>query len=438
MGRPANPNLPSPTYTPRTWATDAAYPGGSDPWSLQPNKVEPASPAEGFVPATGASAEEVNKLFADGFDTQADQKTYEQGLRDGANAYLQSLVDYLAQGPALRFGQSTTGPLTNPARILFNKATREWCASGPLTTGGTTNTSFFSRTTDYRTSWNVTNEIGAGAQIVCWNGACAIDPNGNIVIPGAGNASDGDKVTEYNGATWTKHAGVFSPNLLNPDVTYDPISGNWIVAGASLAGTLYVYTSTNRSAWTSRTAPALTWKNAILGSNDLGTVVMMCPASLLGFGTGSTGQVSFSSSTDGGVTWTAEDFHTLTFASSGTSPYLGRPKWTGTKWIVVASNATDLKTYVLTSPDGATWTVVATLTSVAITNVACVGELIAGVTSTGRVIFSTDDGVTWQWTDEDVSTWKVIHAGAGRFIMNGSTGAVFVGPGTGTGVGAVT
>jgi hypothetical protein len=447
MGRPANPTLTAPSYTPRTFATDANYPAGADPWSGNPTKVEPASPAEGFVPETGASAEEMNKLLNDAYTTQADAKSAHVTTVSEVGTSLQNLIDYLAQGPTLNFDAPAAGGLAGSRTIEFIPATLQWIAFGPTTSGTVTAI----RTRDRRT-WPTANEIGAGAQIAGYNGRAAVDTSGNIVMPGSG-VTDGDKVTEAtSAAVWTKHAGVFAVAMVAPDVRFDVTSGLWCVcAKKNAVNAVQVYTSPDRTTWTLRTPPVFTFDAVsgpwvTLGSNGAGTLIMK------GIYNASTGVIAannvaqFSRSTDGGVTWSAPVSYAAAFANTtppGSAYYDERPIWTGAYWISVESNDTDLKSYIFTSTDdGVSWTNVKTLTSVSIKCIAALGELLVALcktsAATGRVIFSIDRGVTWYYTDENLSvSGAYIYQGAGRFATIAGANACF-GSGSGMGVKVVT
>jgi len=447
MGRPANPSLTAPSYTPRTFATDANYPAGSDPWSGNPTKVEPASPAEGFVPETGASAEEVNKLLYDGFTTQANAKTAHATTVTEVQTNLQALVDYLAQGPVLDFAAPAAGGLAGSRTIEFIPATLQWIAFGPTTSGTVTAI----RTLDRRT-WPTANEIGAGAQIAGYNGRAAVDPSGNIVMPGSG-VTDGDKVTEAtSAAVWTKHAGVFAVAMVGPDVRYDVTNALWCVcAKKNGVNAVQVYTSPDRVTWTLRTPPVFTFDAAVgpwvtLGSNGAGTLIMKGIYNASTNPNAANNVAQFSRSTDGGVTWSAPVSYAAAFATPvtvGQGYYDERPIWTGTYWISVESNPTDLKSYIFTSTDdGVSWTNVATLTTVAITCIAALGELLVALCKTsaavGRVIFSIDRGVTWHYTDENLSVANsYLYQGAGRFATISGANMCF-GSGSGMGVKSVT
>jgi hypothetical protein len=428
MSRPVNPS-----WTVNGWASNANYPAGSDPWSNQPTKVSPPSPAGGFVPNQGAAAEYFNYLLNDIFN-----------LHLSARIAFGNVLNYIGQIPALSFRSSVT-MLAGTSLIKFDAGKLNWLGGGSAGVSGGT----MIRTKDLR-AWPTSNEISS--PITVFDGAFDVDPSGNIVQPGTG-ATDGAKVNEYAAgtATWTTRTGLFSPAFIAPDVVYEPVSGLWCVAGKQNgAFALGVYTSSNRTSWTSRTAPTVANDGIAgpycrLGVDGSGGMVMQAfKGSWPGSVTSDT--VSFSKSTNGGVSWGAVNAHNITWSNTAGSSVVPRPVWTGSKWVAVAANthASVMKTNVYNSSDGVTFAVAAELTNCAISNIVALGELVVGFCKdlngdTGRIVFSIDSGETWNYTDECVpgltsSLAGICAAGSRLVIVDAAGGKLYFGDGTGLGV----
>lgn len=402
-GRPINPAWSVPI-----WAPDANYPASADPWTTTPCKVDhPGRASVGFTPKSGVGAQCVNKLWNECF-------TVDQSTKDS----LVALYDYLGQLVLLSFQRLTiAGSMPTVGPIKYCAATNMWHAS-----------------TDKRTqdlfSWSTT---GGGAGVTNPDGNFDLDTPGNIVTAGSG-ATNGVKVAEFDGTAWTTHATAFGTAYVRPDVVYDPVSTNWIVAGKKngvLA--LQVHTSTDRATWTAQTAPTVpddgNGPNATLATDGLGNIVMQSFKSSIPSIAG--GSVSFSKSTDGGVTWSTADTHVNAFPAGSSNLVFPKPIWTGSVWLAVEFNdAGGGGTLVYSSADGLTFSLVATLTSV-ITSIAAHGSLIAGITLAGKVVFSIDSGVTWRQTSIPVlSGGKTIAAVDGRLVVP-STSYLYVSSGTG-------
>lgn len=112
--------LPSPQF-----ATDVNYPAGGDPWSGQPNKVDPATLAQtGFIPATYLASEHVNyelgnhgdwiNFLAESQRYEAKWVTWTRAI-GAANAY--------ANDMHLTWTAGATAPALTPPLALFNQPT---------------------------------------------------------------------------------------------------------------------------------------------------------------------------------------------------------------------------------------------------------------------------------------------------------------------------
>lgn len=391
-------------------------------------------PSDGDGP--GIKAADVNA----GFEGLADRTANITDRTALVEATIAALDKRMLAGTALSFRSAVT-MLANTSRIRFAGLT--WLGGGSTLGFGT-----MIRTKNIR-SWPGSNEIVS--LVNSFDGAFDVDPSGNIVQPGSG-ATDGAKINEYNGASWTVRTGLFSPSFIAPDVVYDPFHALWCVAGKKNGvAALGVYTSPNRTAWTSRTAPTVTNDGFTgpycrLATDGAGTIVMEAFKTTQPAGD-TADTVSFSRSTDGGVSWSAADGHNITWGATGGGG-LPCPVWDGSKWVAVTYNLTSKETYVYNSADGAAFTQVAHLTTCAIQNIVALGALVAGFAKDknadfGRVVISLDSGVTWQYTDECVpgltnTLAGIAAAGSRLLLVDAAGGNIYVGAGTGTGVEAVT
>ncbi len=374
------------------WATDANYAAGGDPWNGQPNKVLPSAGQiqSGFVPNVAAPADYINYLF-----------------HVTANA-----VKGMAFSDVMNWGAPVVGIL-HPTRVKYIQGTFA-AAAGLYYFGGDEQTAgtYFAlsrspdpgapTTTDELTTAGITFDAGSGSSNF------DVAPDGTIVVPGSG-VTDGAKVLESDViGTWTVHAAVFgSGAMVFPDVVRDPVNSLWSVAGHRSGGSLVdFYTSPDRVTWTARTAPTAIPHDGTNGptvtlATHGGTIVaMLHPSSVPGDHT--VNSISFSASTDGGITWSVIDTHTTAFASAGNGQF-PKPVWTGTKWAAYVANVTDFKTYVYNSLDGITWTQVALLTTNAFLSMAADGGgdgvaddgVLLAVTTSGKLVYSLDAGATW-------------------------------------------
>jgi hypothetical protein len=417
-GRPKPFSWTTPGWTIPVWAPNANYPAGSDPWSANPCKVvHPGAASVGFTPDTGAAAENFNQNFFDAFTTDDAAKSWASTHKSEVQTDANALRAFVA---LQQFELKAGGALFS----RYLPSTKLW----------------YGDITAFRAYVGGTNVIPSqgGAAITNVHGS-NVDESGNIVQLGTG--VDGDKVTEFNVGTqtWTKRTGIFSPALQTGSVEFDPVSGLWCaVAIRTDTHAAHVYTSWDRATWTQRTPPAMpstgtTGPLSGLGSDRAGKLVMASTKGLY-IGELATESVSFSLSTDGGVTWSTPDTHVTTWtltASSGEPPI---PHWDGTKWVCVITNQTDNASYVYNSDDGATWTQVAHLTGACIAGTIGVDPdsgLLAGTTKDAQAVYSEDHGATWKRVGFATSgTGAGAACAAGRFFFS-LGGTIYMGLGSG-------
>lgn len=268
--------------------------------------------------------------------------------------------------------------------------------------------------------WSTVTEISAGALTTqkCFD--FDVDDAGNVLV--VDDAIDGTKACTAAGV-WTKVTGAMGNDPTKPSLVYDPVAALWCVAFKDGAN-LRVKTSANRgTTWTARTMPTGFGASSYLtlGTNKTGRIVMQ------GF-TGTNGYFAYSD--DGGVTWSAGTTHALGFTAVTPTYYNARPIWNGTHWLAKFNDAAGCK--VFSSPDGATWTAVATLTATPIRTIAALGALWCGLTTTSDIVYSADAGVTWRGADTRAFSAIGIYSNHLRFIATGSS-FLYVGPGIGTG-----
>ncbi len=412
MSRPA-----APSYTVEDFAPDADYPAGGNSWNGNPTKViPPGQTSVGFSPNQGNAAQYHN---------------WAHNAWSVAHAAVKSfLITFFAWFLA-RYLQLAARNWYAPLSCVVGSREVRY-ANGTYFVGGSDGSgkAAVGRTTDPQV-WATTNET-SGNVFTSTFGNFDAATDGSLVVPGSG-ATDGTKVLECTaGGSWTVHTSMFATALINPDCVYEPLSTNWIVFGKRNGAFLAdVYTSTNRTAWTAQTPPASIPNDGVggpyvtMGKDGLGKVVAQFhPAAVPGNDV--TNSVSFSCSADGGVTWSAVDTHVTAFATAGSNAQHARPIWSGTNWVAVEFSAQDVACYVYNSADGITWTQVANLTTNAIQSIApdTEGGVVFGVTSTGKQVYSIDEGATWFPVGIKLATTYVrAFAANGGLVMTDPTNA---------------
>jgi hypothetical protein len=241
-----------------------------------------------------------------------------------------------------------------------------------------------------------------------------------------GNASDIFAVSDGSNKSWIYAAGVWTKVSLavigvssytKPNVSFEPVSGNWICFTGTGAGTELLFTTPDGLTGTSRTLPTgfnASNTNVTVGVDGLGNAVAV------NFdGT----NIRFSYSTDGGVTWSASTSAALGFASGGFGAQ-GRfctPIWNGSMWMVVATKSTFSQSAVYVSNDGVTWTLQSSQggAAVALQNLKNIGDLWVATNTAGNLLlFSVDSGVTWHKTGQCfLGSFAFFHTDGNRFLL---------------------
>lgn len=261
-----------------------------------------------------------------------------------------------------------------------------------------------------------------------------LDSSGNMLVV----SQTIDNITKRTAAGTWSNAISDGNTTAEPNIIWEPVSGNWILAYSTGA---VLWTQTSGNLWTTRTTrTSPTFPGAArvtMGHNGAGRVVMQ------GFSGTNT---YFSYSDDGGVTWSAPTTLALGFTYSSTGRHNPRPVFNGKAWVAVAMNTTTGVSRVFTSPDGATWSIGSSFTSTAICNIAGLGGIVLGSTirpggTNGGIVHSSDDGATFRrgegtYIPSGAAPRGVI-ATASRFVIL-STNQVYPGIGFLEGGGLVT
>lgn len=424
-GRPADPNLTSPSYTTRTFAPDANYPAGSQPWNGQATKVEPAGAASvGFTPDTGAAAEEVNKLFSDAYAQDAASKSYETTLRNEAQTALSNIYAFAGIIPILNWLPESPPASPNMNGGFYAKGSRRWYVFG--------NSGDVRESLDHGYSWSAStllSGVAAGTE-TCLKGDS--DTSGNVVI-----ATQNGAIFQRTASSgvWTKV--VTFGGSLHQDVAFDPVSGLWATVRDE-GTTAQIMTSSNRTAWGAQSPPA-GWNdwttypamgNLRICSNKAGRIVVVGQG-YDALGPAGAGLCRAMASNDGGVTWTDGGTFATTIASP-TTACLVYDDVTATWMYTIGEQSGTHSSEVWTSADGLTWTKKATLANYCLQSVAPFGASWVGIATEsgtfGHIVFSLDAGATWQFagvrrTASGGAPVPAIAAGGGGLmaIMGGNT-----------------
>jgi hypothetical protein len=224
----------------KPWATDATYDASAEAWSLQPTKDEPsnATAEQGFVPNSLLAAEELNYLFHN----------------------LAENLDALADLPALSWGEVRVDGASTP--ILF-----------PSTTGAIVCSSFDAVGRPRLiaiNSWDINSAtVFSSRDGWAWTSATTAPPsftvgelvslvsNRNMNGPRAMivGTSGGNTIRAWQsadgGVVWTGPSTITSGAANASGKGHITVGGLYIVFGGSV-----LFTSTNGTAWTSRSTAA--------------------------------------------------------------------------------------------------------------------------------------------------------------------------------------
>lgn len=364
MTRPADPS-----WTVGSWATNANYPAGSDPWSAQPTKVAHPGPLGGFVPAQGAAAEyfnyELNRIYA----TQTSEKSK-----------IAELLNFIGQvqiqnWPYLESGDKGSPRVWCQGDADFDPIKGLWVSIAYNSASG--NRGYTSPT---GVTWSSLGDFGNSNT----SAAVVVDRDtGKYYATAAGQIGD------WDGTTWTMIASG-TGRILSTGKWF---SSKAVFVGAESGPTTKISTYTTAAGHTNRTVPgtvtnALTWASAVGGSTMLAVPIEHAGANLVGM------------TTTDGITWTAAAFPTIAAGESIQDVGYGNGVF-----MIAVSDSLDLTpdTKIYTSATGAagSWTLVKTLTGKYVNALACTGSLWFaswGADSTSeyaRGIFSLDNGATW-------------------------------------------
>lgn len=217
---------------------------------------------------------------------------------------------------------TTTGDIiyasgaSTPARLGIGSTNQVLTVSGGVPTWTTPSSAVTTWTARYGNSSN----INAGA----YNGS-------NLYVVGG---TSGFLATSPDGITWTSRTSGFGTNAIY-SIAYG--NGLWVAVGDNAV----ITTSTDGITWTARTSGfgASDSINHVIYANSLWVAVGR------GGGTTNTGGITYSSD---GLTWTRKS-QSVTIGTT-----YGMVSWNGTNWVVVGQNSTN--NYLYASTPSGTWT----------------------------------------------------------------------------------
>lgn len=302
----------------------------------------------------------------------------------------------------------------NSSKFAFSPVDQSWAA---VSQGGIDQL----ETTHNSASWvDQVALLGAGKILL----DVAFDGSGNLIVLTSTQALY--KLTRSAYATW---AGGLTGNVLTASpaggaLDFDPTS-SLLVAVYRTAG-IKLDTSANATAWTNQTLPAA-WSgyagtsNPELGISSTGKLV----AALLNPGASANFEIIYSSNGTAwsGVTKTAS---ILSAAEMTAGARITRPTYDPTSkwWFLIISGTTVDKAEVWKSTDdGATWSVVTTMTSkdVSVHSLCVIGGELVAVTTKGRIMVSSDFGATWRFVaglGGTAGQWRIRSGGGGGIVIN--------------------
>lgn len=379
-GRPA-----APSYVTRTWATDTNYAAGAQPWSSQPIKVEPPSPAGGFVPGQGAGAPYFNKLLNDAFTQDAAAKTYQT-----------TLLEYVGQMQGLNWPQRTAVTLAGKKSALYNRALRWWFIFAE------DHGRAFS--SDQGHEWTSSSADPSDTYI-----SGDQDSIGRMVIGKASRYAHHFDLSTWNdrdiyGAAFTNAARV----------VYDPIHTKWFWLAVDSAGVPKYSQSTDGVTW-----------DSLLSANGAGGTFLNNADPRFGLAVNkTTGRVVFGAinSANGNIQFAYRDaggfIYPASLACTIVSPTIVEMSFNedeGAFYFVVGETSGTNTCEVWRSVDGATWTKQVTITGWALREIAALGAILVAVAAGGDVMYSIDQGASWRIAGIAVSGTPVgVYVGAGR------------------------
>lgn len=343
--------------------------------------------------------------------TASSVNTPMQGLAD-RTTWLKRITDLSEPIPYLNWYTSTLA-VSSHVHAFYNTFQTAWWIVGSTERG---DYSF-----DMGRTWITDVLAAAGAGENCMFGDA--DTTGSAVISTDSryvfNSSVG--ATPLAAPTVTK-VDVFGAALtaVASTVTYDPINSLWVWIANRSAASVLTYTSTNRTAWTSRTPP--------FAGNVSGPMRAVCRKdtgrTVAVIGLASSFSVSFSN--DGGVTWSAEVVKASTIATP-TELGLAYNPTTG-RWLITIGEVVGTPTGEVweSTDNGATWTKIKTFTGTCVMSPAPQGKTwVSTATTTGpenHIVYSLDNGVTWKKAGVYAA-----NIGRGAYFASGGVLALFAG-----------
>lgn len=204
----------------------------------------------------------------------------------------------------------------------------------------------------------------------------------------------------------------------------------------SAVGTLKVMVSTTPlTSFADAATPPAGMPNGDVTIASNGTTLLMVATS---------GTNLYTSTSTDGNTWSAPVVTALGFTPSYGPAGTRRPSpaWNvdTSKWILTVPDVTNGTTRIYTSNAMGTWTLAATLTTVAVSYIAAIGKIVCGVSRDGEIVGSEDGGASWRWADRHLSTATInsLAASAGRFLISqGTNGDLYPSMVSATGLAAV-
>lgn len=360
MSRPKNPS-----YGTLVWSPNANYPVSADPWSATPTKTaHPGAPSVGVTPRAGFAAQCYN------FNTNA------LGVSDAdAKSSIDQWATFAGQVQALNFRQP--GLAQSFVHAAWNPVQRAWYG---IETTTICKSSF---SAGYTWGSNVITGADTLHRIACSNA-------GTIVIT---TAVTSGAIHEFNGTAWTRRTasvfggGSFLGIVGKVQIVYDEANALWWMGGLNTSpASIVCATSVDRTTWTSRGVPTSGTESSLEVAYGAGRLVMI--------GRMSTSLSHVWTSTNGGVSWTAQADIAHGFAA-GTVDQIAYSATEGL-FMAVFGNVSTPACKVYTSPDGVSWTARAASVVKCISKLSSIGAMWVAHMSNQEVAFSLDSGATWK------------------------------------------
>ena len=228
-----------------------------------------------------------------------------------------------------------------------------------------------------------------------------------VTAGGATTTYSSGVISSSDGINWTSN---FSLNSLSAgDVSAGiTFGGQFALAGYNnLTGVPFVLTSPDSISWTARTVPTSSLYGITYGDGQL-----------VAFGgTGGAADTPYISTSSDGISWTGR---TLPSLVAGTSGNLANGIYAGGQFVVVGgilqTGSPIFAPYILTSPDGITWTSRAVPTGVTsyLRGVAYGGGQFVALGGTS--ILTSTDGITWTSRTGPSAILTNVTYGGGQFV----------------------